>query len=315
MLKIEHPVLYEDNISLQEEDHLYTLENSEFYPDEVLTSDGDMSIVPLISTTTLLTKTMFPSYFEKSKYIIAKRICNQPIDERKPQYQVEGLTVETIINYWKKMGQKGIQVHKAIEKYLNDKNSEHNLNGKIKGYIDVFLNNINKRRSLDYSFNDDDFDDNNEPVSVFRTELPVYHDLLLISGTIDCVFYDSHSDKYILVDWKTSQSGKITEEKTLNNDNKLVNNDRNKYGCQLFIYKKLFERMTGKKVSHDMYIMNFMSDQNYDLKKIVLKEHEYEKEVNNIFELRAKYLLQNANISARHKLALQEFKNNLIIFL
>jgi hypothetical protein len=98
----------------------------------------------------------------------------------------------------------------------------------------------------------------------------MWDDVLHLSGTIDALLYNSKDDSYIIVDWKRVKKGLTCDPKKsrkpisemamsgrgrgLTSFTMLRNNSYNKYGCQLTLYKHLFEHMTGKRVS-DMFIV------------------------------------------------------------
>lgn len=112
--------------------------------------------------------------------------------------------------------------------------------------------------------------DPNGRYSFYRTELMLYHNVLNISGMIDCLLYDKQTDSYVIVDWKRCKGGVKGDPKNpkkkvhelppkyrgarLPAFEALRNHNYNKYGCQLTMYKNMFEQMTGKRVSA-MYLV------------------------------------------------------------
>jgi hypothetical protein len=109
--------------------------------------------------------------------------------------------------------------------------------------------------------------DPNSGINFYRTELLMWHDVLHFSGMIDALLYDKRRDGYIIVDWKRCKNGIKWDPNPNNPRTKPVhmlapsgrgrglpafkmlrNHNGNKYGCQLTLYKHMFEHMTGKKI-------------------------------------------------------------------
>lgn len=149
----------------------------------------------------------------------------------------------------------------------------------------------------------------NAPIRFYRTELLMWHSVLHISGTIDALLYNESDDSFIIVDWKRVKGGLKCDPKNprkpvsalsyqsrglfLPSFKKLRNNSFNKYGCQLTLYKHMFEHMTGKKVS-GMFLVAV--DSTKIGKKDAMAIHEVKAEkfndcIRDVFALRAKDML------------------------
>lgn len=149
-------------------------------------------------------------------------------------------------------------------------------------------------------------------INFHRTELLMWHNVLHLSGMIDALLYDKNSDTYIIVDWKRCKDG-VKGDPNPNNPKtkpvhklsamgrgrglpafeKIRNNDENKYGCQLTLYKHMFEHMTGKKIS-GMYIVVINSTligqpNTLDIKEVPLTR--FDECIRQVFENRAREML------------------------
>jgi hypothetical protein len=107
--------------------------------------------------------------------------------------------------------------------------------------------------------------------SFWRTEFLMWHDVLHISGMIDGILYDHEKDHYIIIDYKrlgkgltmdpenpkktVDQLAPSSRGKYLPSFMRLRKNDQNKYGCQLTMYKHMFEHMFPDKKIGAMYLI------------------------------------------------------------
>jgi hypothetical protein len=147
--------------------------------------------------------------------------------------------------------------------------------------------------------------------SFWRTEFLMWHDVLHISGMIDGLLYDHEKDHYIIIDYKRlgqglkgdPVNGKPVEElspssrgRILPSFMRLRNNDANKYGCQLTLYKHMFEKMFPDKKVGGMYLVVVTSS--LLGKPHALKIHEvpltkYDQCIKEVFQHRAEDILEN----------------------
>jgi hypothetical protein len=154
--------------------------------------------------------------------------------------------------------------------------------------------------------------DTNSGVNFYRTEMLMWHNVLHISGMIDGLLYDKNTDSYIIVDWKRCKGGVKGDPDPNNSRTKRVedlkpsgrgqglpafellrNNNANKYGCQLTLYKKMFEHMTGKRIS-GMYLVVIDSEKlgkanALDIQEVPLTK--FDECIRQVFENRAREML------------------------
>lgn len=258
-----------DKIKFQDEGHLYWA-YSEYYSDWVSTHTG-VGGLPLISATTILGK-----YFKSDMDAIALRTWNNPQNRFRmvhdPTYKYYNCqSVQDIKDIWSVGATLGSKMHGHFEDLANlveyDKDHPGPDNTKImqKLYHDA---NLGDYKEVNYFY---EFvkrlglDDPNSDFCFYRTELLMWHDVLHLSGAIDALLYNKADDSYIIVDWKRVKNGLTCDPKNprkpvsalsassrctgLASFECMRNHNYNKYGCQLTIYKKIFEHMTGKKVS------------------------------------------------------------------
>jgi hypothetical protein len=146
----------------------------------------------------------------------------------------------------------------------------------------------------------------------YRTELLMWHDVLHLSGTIDGLVYDEVDDSYIIIDWKRCKDGVKGDPNPNNARAKPIhllgpasrgtglpafegmrNNDLNKYGCQLTLYKHMFQNMTGKRIS-GMFLVVVEHAMLNDVGALSLKEiplTKYDEAIAQVFELRARDMM------------------------
>lgn len=151
-------------------------------------------------------------------------------------------------------------------------------------------------------------------VNFYRTELMMWHNVLHISGMIDALLYDKNTNTYIIVDWKRCKNGVKGDPDPNNKRTKPVhllsaggrgqglpafenlrNHNGNKYGCQLTLYKHMFEHMTGEKIS-GMFLIVVDSTKigkanALDIQEVPLTK--YDECIRQVFENRAREILAN----------------------
>jgi hypothetical protein len=147
-------------------------------------------------------------------------------------------------------------------------------------------------------------DDPSSGMRFYRTELLMWHDVLHFTGTIDGLLYNEKDDSYIIIDWKRLKGGlksnynspyarKRRQGCDIDEFSKFTNNKANNYGCQLTFYKKVFEYMTGNRVSA-MYLV--VVDSTKVGEKNALKIYDvpltlYDEAIRQVFENRARQML------------------------
>jgi len=189
---------------------------------------------PLISVTTFISEVLFTPFneIEMSKTIALKQTNEIYI----------GKTPEEIRELWEYNRNLGIDMHKTIEDYYNNKkltNSQLN----SKEFL-MFMN-----------FEQDHILIND--LILFKSEWKIFDEELQIAGTVDCVYQYIHDNHIILYDWK-----RITELKKYNPwqsgivDATINMGDCNyiHYSLQLMLYKYIIEKNYGLIVDK-MYLL------------------------------------------------------------
>lgn len=205
----------------------------------------------------------------------------------------------TIVEYKVVSSAKNLNIH-LLENTETMLYTSHKLSDyEEKMYFFMFINQFN----MDHPESD---------LSFFKTEMLMWHDILHISGTIDALLYNKKTDSYVIVDWKRCKNGVKTDPNPNNPRTKPVhllsaqgrgqglpafemlrNNTYNKYGCQLTLYKFIFEYMTGKKIS-GLYIVaidNTKIGQTNALKIHEVPLTKFDECIRQVFENRAREML------------------------
>ena len=311
----KNPVEGSDQIKFQDEGHKYWA-RSKYYDDWVSNSDG-LGGLPLVSATGVLDK-----YFHFDRYGIALRIWNNPEKRHAMKYDMTydyyGCeSVDDIVNKWSKGAVEGTKLHAHYEDMANileyDKDHPPDQGVKLMRHLydEEKLTGFTEKTYFYEFVKKFGLDDPSSGMSFYRTELLLWHDVLHLSGTIDGLLYNAKDDSYVIVDWKRCKGGVKGDPKNpkkpvhllapqgrgfgLPAFEKLRNNSMNRYGCQLTFYKKLFEHMTGKRIS-GLYLVAI--DSKLIGKKNALKIHhvpltKYDECIRQAFEERAREMLGN----------------------
>lgn len=171
-----------------------------------------------ISVTTLIDR-FFP--FDLKKFIEKKAIEEEKTEE------------DVLIDYLMirdEAADKGTELHKQIENYLNGKEYVHELE-EFKLFTSFYKNEIMKRN-----------------LAFYEAEKIIYSDKYNVSGTIDCLFKKHGKDEYVMLDWKRSKKLIIDGHPkkygygfALAELNHLDNSSYYKYCLQQNIYKFIIE--------------------------------------------------------------------------
>ena len=171
-----------------------------------------------------------------------------------PKYK--GRSVEDLIEEWEESANYGTAVHKEIEDYIKLKKTP-DIDRAIAG-----VNWLNKYlQKSDYE--------------VFA-EVIVYCKELKIAGTVDILVFDKVSQKYSILDWKTSKEIK-TDSYKMKTGNKPETNDLldckfNHYALQLSLYRYLLEKNYNLQLD-DQLIIHLGSDAVHGYITPYFKEH------------------------------------------
>jgi hypothetical protein len=275
-LENKNPVPETNTLTFVDEGHTYTAKN-QYYAQSVEFSTKSSSPIQIISTTTIL-KYFWPNKFDT----LARRLWHNEKNQQRmatdPTYRYYGCeSLADIKTNWAQGAILGTEMHEHFEKMCNlieyDKDNgvpPDDLESKYWLYQLDYSTYMEKRYFSEFvqlyklGLPGSRF-------SIYRTELIVYHDVLMISGAIDCLMYDRSTDTYAIVDWKRCKGGikknplnprKPISELSANSRGhglpafeKLRDINLNHYGCQLSVYRNIFEHMTGKTISAMMLVV------------------------------------------------------------
>ena len=171
-----------------------------------------------------------------------------------PKYK--GRSAEDLIEEWEESANYGTAVHKEIEDYIKLKKTPK---------IDRAIAGVNW---LTKYLQKSDYE-------VF-SEVIVYCKELKIAGTMDLVVFDKLSQKYSILDWKTSKEIK-TDSYKMKTGNKPETNDLldckfNHYALQLSLYRYLLEKNYNLQLD-DQLIIHLNSDTVHGYITPYFKEH------------------------------------------
>lgn len=310
-LDSKNPIPGGDKIKFQDEGHKYWA-FSPYYTDWVSSKEG-LGGMPLKSATGILDK-----YFHFDRDGMAlniwKKVENRYKMEYDPTYKYYGCkSVEDIIGKWSQGATDGTKMHAHYEDMANlleyDKETGgvgSNLMQNL--YAEAQLGGYHEKAYFYEFVKRFKIDDPASGMSFHRTELLLWHDVLHLSGTIDALLYNKNDDSYIIVDWKRCKGGVKLEGKGRKPVHQLAagsrgrglkaflnlrNNKINRYGCQLTFYKKLFEKMTGKRVSA-LFIVSVDSEKvgtPSAFKLLNIPTDKYEECIRQAFEERAREMI------------------------
>ena len=164
--------------------------------------------------------TCISDFFEKfNKEVVAHKLVTNV-----PKYK--GRAVDDLIKEWEETANFGTAVHKEIEDYIN----------------------LNKRPTINRSQLGINWLNKYLQKSKFEifSEVIVYCKTLKIAGTIDLLVFDKTSNRYSILDWKTSKEIK-TDSYKMKTGSKIETKDLldckfNHYALQLSLYRYILEK-------------------------------------------------------------------------
>lgn len=309
-------------IRFEDVGHRYWVYNT-FLKEWVTNKDG-CGTAPLISATSIL-NTYFPSTdFSRMAINIWNNTENRIKMETDSTYKYFGCkSIEDILAKWANGASEGTKMHNIFEDLANlieygrehptaqDVLSLYLCGDKLQGYQEIryFFKAMEllkvdgiKRR-------------------VYRTEFLMANPTLSISGMADGLLYDVEDDSYIIIDHKRVKGGLKGDPKNgkpidklspsgrgqiLPSFERLRKNSMNIYGCQLTLYKHLFEGMfPGRRVS-GMYLIVVDSTKIGDDKALTIHEvplNKYDENIAEVFHKRAFDILSDYSHSLPTALA------------
>jgi len=171
-----------------------------------------------------------------------------------PKYK--GRSARDLIKEWEESANYGTAVHKEIEDYIKFKKAPEM--DRAKAGVNWLTKYLQKS----------DYD-------IF-SEVIVYCKELKIAGTVDLLIFDKVSQKYSILDWKTSKAIK-TDSYKMKTGNKPETNDLldckfNHYALQLSLYRYLLEKNYNLQLD-DQLIIHLNSDTVHSYITPYFKEH------------------------------------------
>ena len=299
-------------IKFQEEGHQYWI-FSRYLNDWPSSKDGCGS-APVVSSTTILGKYFLAADF----HAMAIRIWNNPTNrvkmETDPHYKYYACrSVTDITNMWAQGAILGTRMHGHFEDFANlvEYDRDNNTEVHFKQLYDAEHLSLypEKKYFMDFC---NKFKIFTGEVVFWRTEFLMCNTVLHISGMIDALLYDTKSDSYIIIDYKRVKNGLTRDPKNprkpvheLSSKTRgqilpaftaLRNNNENKYGCQLTLYKNLFESMFPSKKISGMFLVVVDSEKLGSptaLEFVEIPLQKYQDCIDAAFAARAQEILSN----------------------
>ena len=166
--------------------------------------------------------TFIDGFFEKFD---SKKIAKKLVDTH-PKYS--NSTVEELIKEWKDAADHGTFVHEEIENWINKQKIPSENKSK---YGIRWLHQYKKKSDLD-----------------ILSEIILFSEELKISGTVDILALNKYTDKYDIIDWKTS---KKINKKSFNHKMgikastfNIMDCNFSHYSLQLSLYRYILERLS-----------------------------------------------------------------------
>jgi len=301
----------DDYIKFADEGHRYWAFSPYFK--QWITNDCSNGGVPMVSTTTILGNYWSPTDFKK----LAAKIWNDPQNRIKMQTDITFKyfgcnSVEDILAKWSTGSTLGTQMHAHFEDMANIVEWARNNNDSDGALIALY-----KNRNVDDDYQEvryffeacHQLEITNGKRKFWRTEFLMWHSSLHLCGTADAILYDSTEDHYVIIDWKrvggglkgdpvngkdVSQLSPASRGRLLPSFEALRKHDTNKYGCQLTLYKKLFEHMFQDKKIGKIFLVVVDSKKvgkNDALKITEVPLTKYDQCINEVFEHRARDIM------------------------
>ena len=225
--------------------------------------------LPVVSVTKLLeTYFVSPDFHHMAQKIIDSE-ANQERIRNDPSYKYyQCFTVEDILNQWSQGSTLGTAMHAAFEDLSNITEYERDHHIESHQLRSLYTHIPEVQYFNEYCVHMGIFSGKR---IFYRTEMLLFHDVLNICGMADTMLFDTSTGGYIITDFKRIKNGLVTDPikpskkiedlaKSARGAHlpafmKLRNHNTNKYGCQLTLYKTLFEYMNPDKRITGMYLV------------------------------------------------------------
>ena len=227
-----------------------------------------------LSSTTFL-GSFFPK-FDKEKvigYIMrSARYANDP------EYKYYRMSETDILQMWEDLGtdasRRGSRFHAHVEYNCNQMTVEDN-SPEFRQYQRFRAENPN--------------------LMPWRTEMLILHEEYRIVGSVDAIFKDLATGKFIIIDWKRSKKvdGRGGDKGYFPLE-KLKGNNLTKYSIQLSLYRYILETVYGLEMDASALVICHPSQENY----VMMRTRYMKAEVELMLQYRMLYLYKNGIVPA-----------------
>ena len=271
---LKHTNSYEisdEKIRFFDEDHIYQA-YSPYFKEWISTkSSGGGPMI--VSTTTFLSKFWPQTDFRRLAANVWNKEENRIRMLNDVTYKYFGCkSIKDIENLWKQGRDLGTQMHNHFENCANILEWARKNKDNDGSLMNLYVQRNQNFPEIKHFFEACQQLDILSGNRVFwRTEMLMFNPCLHISGMADGILYDKCTDSYIIIDWKRLKGGlkgdpkiRATPIEKLKPSGKglhyapfqqLRKHDENKYGCQLTLYKHLFQGMFPEKRVSAMYLV------------------------------------------------------------
>tara|TARA_R100001163_G_C5060002_1_gene196741 strand:+ start:804 stop:1529 length:726 start_codon:yes stop_codon:yes gene_type:complete len=217
---------------------------------------------PFISVTTLLGE--FKKPFDRDGH--SMRVANR-----------EGVPQEMVLEMWEneknKACERGTNIHKILEDYINFGEVEDNYGWLCKSYDKAVERTIDSHKEV-------------------LSENLLYNEDYQVAGTADLIY--EHKNEFTIGDFKTNKKFRFSSpfgERLLSPVNHLHNCEFNLYGLQLSMYAYLYEKMSGKKCRK--CVIFYLNDERFLSYHVNYMKAEIESILTSMQQSRAKVPIDN----------------------
>jgi hypothetical protein len=172
------------------------------------------------------------------------KVFNSPRYEGDPHYKYYKMNKQIMFQMWDDTAAEGTELHNAIDKFLHTYCKEDLKPTKFPYLLEC----------LKVVFNECV-----PGTHIFASEIAVVDEELKISGCIDALFYNSNTNEFIIVDWKTNSISDVSYDgkNGVHAASKHLKDTKySHYHCQVNMYALILERNYGIKCSK-LFIVGF----------------------------------------------------------